>query len=146
MKPIRVSNSDYKSDLGKSLEVLTGCVYLLGFPGTRCIYIGSTKRSAVRMREHKMWLRGKRHPNHPLQEAYDAHPDNLLQHVLLNVYGHSNAELRSFEWELSICLHSSYTVLNSDTTVNVKYHLEWEDMRDTIDLVNQLMNFDGEKL
>lgn len=88
-----------------------------------------------------MWLRGKRHPNTALQEAYDAQPDKLLQHVLLNVYGHSNTELRNFEWGLSVALHSSYTVLNSDTTSIVKYHLEWETTKEVLELIDQLMNF-----
>jgi len=136
-KPIRV---------GEEGARLTGCLYLLGFPGTRCIYIGSTKRRATRLREHGMWLSGHRHPNKPLQEAYDAQPDNLIRHVLLNVYGHTNTQLRNFEWGLSIALHSSYTVLNSDTTSIVKHHLDWEDTKSVLDLIDQLMNFNGEKL
>jgi len=136
-KPIRV---------GEEGARLTGCLYLLGFPGTQCIYIGSTKRGATRLREHGMWLSGHRHPNQPLQEVYDTQPDNLIRHVLLNVYGHTNTQLRNFEWGVSIALHSNYTVLNSDTTSIVKHHLDWEDTKSVLELVDELMNSNCKKL
>jgi hypothetical protein len=86
-----------------------------------------------------MWLKGKRHPNHALQEVYNECEGEWVRHVLLNVYGATNPELRQFEWGISIHLTSHYTILNEDTTQNIRFHLEYDIMKQVIDLVDSLM-------
>ncbi len=119
---------------------LTGMLYLIGFPSTRAIYIGSsTQPGATRFRQHILRLKGRRHPNSALQAAFDESDGQYTIHALALVYGATKTELMNYEWSLSIRLHSEYTVLSDDPTKSVKHYLEPEDEETVIAIVNKLM-------
>jgi GIY-YIG catalytic domain len=121
-------------------EARTGILYMLGFPASHSIYIGSsTQPGATRFRQHILRLRGKRHSNKTLQGHYNEQKVLPICHVVCCVYGVSKTELMNYEWGLSIRLHSEYFVLSDDTTKNLKHYLESEDEKAITSIINKVM-------